>query len=52
MTMSETFKLFALEFTDDVFEPPAPVVGDRAENRRHAIEAIMVATLGQPGGVP
>jgi ornithine carbamoyltransferase len=36
----------ALEVTDEVFESPASVVFDQAENRMHTIKAVMVATLG------
>ena len=35
-----------LEVTDEVFESPASVVFDQAENRMHTIKAVMVATLG------
>ena len=35
----------ALEVTDEVFESPASVVFDEAENRMHTIKAVMVATL-------
>ena len=43
--------LTALEVTDEVFESPASVVFDQAENRMHTIKAVMVATLGRaPGG--
>ena len=35
-----------LEVTDEVFESPASVVFDQAENRLHTIKAILVATLG------
>ena len=35
----------ALEVTHDVFESPASVVFDQAENRMHTIKAILVATL-------
>jgi ornithine carbamoyltransferase len=38
--------LDALEVTDEVFESPASVVFDEAENRMHTIKAVMVATLG------
>lgn len=44
----ELFRLFgleALEVTDDVFESPASVVFDQAENRMHTIKALLVATL-------
>jgi ornithine carbamoyltransferase len=34
-----------LEVTDEVFESPASVVFDQAENRMHTIKALMVATL-------
>jgi ornithine carbamoyltransferase len=47
-TIYEKFNLSALEVTDEVFESPASVVFDQAENRLHTIKAIMVATLGQP----
>lgn len=39
------FGLDALEVTDDVFESPASIVFDEAENRMHTIKAVMVATL-------
>ncbi len=35
----------ALEVTEDVFESPASVVFDQAENRLHTIKALLVATL-------
>ena len=38
--------LAALEVTEEVFESPASVVFDQAENRMHTIKAVMVATLG------
>jgi ornithine carbamoyltransferase len=38
--------LAALEVTDEVFESPASVVFEQAENRMHTIKALMVATLG------
>ena len=40
------FGLDALEVTEDVFESPASIVFDQAENRMHTIKAVMVATLG------
>jgi ornithine carbamoyltransferase len=36
----------ALEVTDEVFESPASIVFDQAENRMHTIKAVMVATMG------
>jgi len=41
------FGLESLEVTDEVFESPASIVFDEAENRMHTIKAVMVATLGQ-----
>jgi len=38
--------LDALEVTDEVFESPASIVFDQAENTLHTITALMVATLG------
>jgi ornithine carbamoyltransferase len=35
-----------MEVTDEVFESPASVVFDQAENRMHTIKAVLVATLG------
>ncbi|WEF30514.1 ornithine carbamoyltransferase [Klebsiella aerogenes] len=37
-----------MEVTDEVFESPASIVFDQAENRMHTIKAVMVATLGKP----
>ncbi len=39
------FGIEAMEVTDEVFESPASVVFDQAENRLHTIKAVMVATL-------
>jgi len=42
----QNFGLEAMEVTEGVFESPASVVFDQAENRVHTIKAVMVATLG------
>src|SRR5262245_27986579 len=42
----EKFGMPALEVTEDVFESPASIVFDEAENRMHTIKAVLVATLG------
>jgi ornithine carbamoyltransferase len=39
------FSIDGLEVTDEVFESPASVVFDQAENRLHTIKALLVATL-------
>ena len=45
--MEEKFGLDqGMEVTEEVFESPASIVFDEAENRMHTIKAIMVATLG------
>ncbi|MFH1296679.1 MAG: ornithine carbamoyltransferase [Bacteroidota bacterium] len=41
-----TYNLDGLEVTEEVFESPASIVFDEAENRLHTIKAVMVATLG------
>jgi ornithine carbamoyltransferase len=41
----ERYGMEALEVTDEVFESPASLVFDEAENRMHTIKAVMVATL-------
>ena len=43
----ERYGLTALEVTDEVFESPASVVFDEAENRMHTIKAVLVATLAR-----
>ena len=42
----EKFGIDSMEVTEDVFESPASIVFDQAENRMHTIKAILVATLG------
>jgi ornithine carbamoyltransferase len=44
--MYQKFGLDALEVSNEVFESPASIVFDQAENRVHTIKAVMVATLG------
>lgn len=43
----EQYGLREMEVTDEVFESPASIVFDEAENRMHTIKAVMVATLTQ-----
>jgi|TARA_A100001518_G_C1221744_1_gene66448 ornithine carbamoyltransferase len=40
------FGLDCMEVTEEVFESPASIVFDQAENRMHTIKAVLVATLG------
>ena len=42
----QKFGMDGIEVTEDVFESPASIVFDEAENRLHTIKAVMVATLG------
>ena len=44
--MEATGMTSGLEVTDEVFESPASIAFDQAENRLHTIKAVMVATLG------
>ncbi|MBI4350383.1 MAG: ornithine carbamoyltransferase [Elusimicrobia bacterium] len=45
--VSEQFGLHdGIEVTEDVFESPACIAFDQAENRMHTIKAVLVATLG------
>ncbi|MCD8299710.1 MAG: ornithine carbamoyltransferase [Clostridiales bacterium] len=43
----EKYGLTEMEVTDEVFESPASIVFDEAENRMHTIKAVMLATLGE-----
>ncbi|GFI45198.1 ornithine carbamoyltransferase [Lachnospiraceae bacterium] len=43
--MGEKFGITEMEVTDQVFESPASVVFQEAENRMHTIKAVMAATL-------
>lgn len=40
------YGISAMEVTEEVFESPASIVFDQAENRMHTIKAVLVATLG------
>ena len=42
----EKYGMDGVEVTEEVFESPASIVFDEAENRMHTIKAVMVATLG------
>src|SRR5262245_22242826 len=44
--MYEKFGIAEMEVTDEVFESPASIVFDQAENRMHTIKAVLVATIG------
>ena len=43
---ADEFGIDAMEVTEEVFESPASIVFDQAENRLHTIKAVLVATLG------
>jgi ornithine carbamoyltransferase len=43
----QKFGIESMEVAEEVFESPASIVFDEAENRLHTIKAVMVATLGQ-----
>ncbi len=43
--IADKFGRQALEVTEEVFESPASLVFDEAENRLHTIKAVLVATL-------
>jgi len=44
--IKEKFDLDAMEVTEEVFESPAALQFEQAENRVHSIKALLVATLG------
>ena len=44
--MYQNFGVESMEVSEEVFESPASIVFDEAENRIHTIKAVMVATLG------
>jgi len=44
--MFELHGVTEMEVTEEVFESPASIVFDQAENRMHTIKAILVATMG------
>ena len=45
ISIAKHFDITAMEVTEEVFESPASIVFDQAENRLHTIKAILVATL-------
>jgi ornithine carbamoyltransferase len=45
-SLTKETDLDALEVTEDVFESPASIVFDQAENRLHTIKAAVVAMIG------
>jgi ornithine carbamoyltransferase len=45
--ISEKYGINEMEVTDEVFESPASIVFDEAENRMHTIKAVMAVTLGK-----
>ncbi len=44
--IARRFGIDSMEVTDEVFESPASIVFDQAENRMHTIKAVLVATIG------
>jgi ornithine carbamoyltransferase len=44
--IAKRFGIDCMEVTEEVFESPASIVFDQAENRMHTIKAILVATIG------
>ena len=44
--MYEKFGIAEMEVTEEVFESPAGIQFEQAENRMHTIKAILVATVG------
>ena len=42
----QQFGIDCMEVTEEVFESPASIVFDQAENRMHTIKAVLVATIG------
>ena len=45
--MGEKFGREAMEVTDEVFESPASIVFDEAENRMHTIKAVMYELMSE-----
>lgn len=44
--IAQKFGIECMEVTEGVFEGPASIVFDQAENRMHTIKAVLVATIG------
>jgi len=49
--MKESFGLDAMEVIEAMFESPASVVFDQAENQLFSIKAVLVATLRRRRGI-
>lgn len=44
--IARQFGIDCMEVTEDVFEGPASIVFDQAENRMHTIKAVLLSTIG------
>ena len=47
----DQLQLDGAEVTDEVFESPASIVFDQAENRLHTIKAVMTQAFGDQAGL-
>ena len=44
--IAQAFGIDCIKVAEEVFEGPASIVFDQAENRMHTIKAVLAATLG------